>query len=263
MSTLRQKIENCEKLCGTLVSLTDPCLCEIMGNAGFDFIWIDTEHTYMSYKEVLCHLNAARSSGAAAVVRVPQNDLTFTKKILEMDVDGIIFPMVRTAEEAEELMNMTLYPPLGTRGFGPMRAIRYGADDAAEYTEKRSRDLCRFIQIEHIECVENLEEIVKKPYIDGFIFGPNDLSLSLGGIGEKTKSETEAAIRNAVAVLKKHGKYIGISVGHNEDVVKYWSQFPVDLFVSGSDWTFVYSEAERTRRLLESYHILKGAKDDE
>ena len=82
MSTLRQKIENREKLCGTLVSLTDPCLCEIMGNAGFDFIWIDTEHTYMSYKEVLCHLNAARSSGAAAVVRVPQNDLTFTKKIL-------------------------------------------------------------------------------------------------------------------------------------------------------------------------------------
>lgn len=248
-------MNNREKVCGSLVSLTDPCLCEILGNAGFDFIWIDTEHTYMSYKEVLCHLNAARSVGVSAVVRVPQNDLTFTKKILEMDVDGIIFPMVKTAEEAKALMDMTLYPPRGTRGFGPMRAIRYGADDAAEYTEKKSLDICRFIQIEHIECIDNLEEIVKVPYIDGFIFGPNDLSLSQGGIGEKTKTQTEANIKKAISILKKHGKYIGISVGHSEETIQYWSQFPVDMFVAGSDWTFVYSEAQKTRHLLDGYHL--------
>ena len=257
MNVLRQKINNHEKVCGSLVSLTDPCLCEILGNAGFDFIWIDTEHTYMSYKEVLCHLNAARSTGVGAVVRVPQNDLTFTKKILEMDVDGIIFPMVKTAEEAKELIEMTLYPPLGTRGFGPMRAIRYGADDAAQYTEKKSLDICRFIQIEHIDCVENLEEIVKIPYIDGFIFGPNDLSLSEGGLGEKTKKQTEENMKKAIEILQKHGKYIGISVGHEKEVVKYWSQFSVDMFVAGADWTFVYSEAKRTQRLLQEYH-LKG-----
>jgi len=72
------------------------------------------EHTYTSYKEVLCHLNAARSTGTPAIIRVPQNDLTATKKILEMDPDGIIFPMVRTAEEAKALIDMTLYPPRGS-----------------------------------------------------------------------------------------------------------------------------------------------------
>ena len=138
MNLLRQKIENREKILGTLVSLTDPCLCEIMGNIGYDCVWIDTEHTYMSFKEVLCHLNAARSSGIPAVVRLPQNDLTDTKKILEMGPDGIIFPMVRGADELKSLIDMTLYPPHGTRGFGPLRAIGYGAMDAKVYVKEKS-----------------------------------------------------------------------------------------------------------------------------
>ena len=71
MNILRQKIENKEIVLGTLVSLTDPCLCEIMGNAGYDCVWIDMEHTYMSYKEVLCHLNAANSSGIPVTVLNP------------------------------------------------------------------------------------------------------------------------------------------------------------------------------------------------
>ena len=123
MNKLRERLNKKEKILGSIVSLTDPCLCEIMGNAGFDCVWIDTEHTYMSYKEVLCHLNAARSASIPAVVRLPQDDLTATKKILEMGPEGIIFPMVRSADELEHLIDMTLYPPLGSRGFGPLRAI--------------------------------------------------------------------------------------------------------------------------------------------
>ena len=117
MKNLREKIDNKEKILGTLVCLTDPCLCEIMGNIGYDCVWIDTEHTYMSYKEVLCHLNAARSADIPAIVRLPQNDLTSTKKILEMGPDGIIFPMSKSAEETKALIDMTLYPPDGNRGF--------------------------------------------------------------------------------------------------------------------------------------------------
>ena len=111
MKTLREKINSNEKIAGALVSLTDPCLCEIMGNIGYDCVWIDTEHTYMSYKEVLCHLNAARSSNIPAIVRLPQNDLTATKKILEMGPDGVIFPMAKSAGEIKDLIEMTLYPP--------------------------------------------------------------------------------------------------------------------------------------------------------
>ena len=147
MNILREKIKNGQKICGTLVSLTEPCLCEIMGNAGYDCVWIDMEHTYMSYKDVLCHLNAARSTDLPAVVRLPQDDLTTTKKVLEMDPDGVIFPMVKSAAEARKLIEMTLYPPRGTRGFGPLRAIGYGAIDAKQYVENIRGIRNSFIQV--------------------------------------------------------------------------------------------------------------------
>ena len=254
MSKLRDQIKNREKLSGSIVSLTDPALCEILGRAGFDFIWIDTEHTYISYKEVLCHLNAARTTGVYAVVRVPQNDLTFTKKILEMDVDGVIFPMIRTAQEAREAIKMTLYPPLGNRGFGPMRAIGYGAEDAETYTREKSLDICRFIQIEHIDCINNLEEICENEYIDGFIFGPNDLALSLGGLDQESVKKAEEHIRRATEFLHRKGKYVGLAVGQSESEMKKWADLSFDMYVAGADWNYVYAEGKKIVGLLNNYH---------
>lgn len=253
MKNLREKLAGKEKILGTLVSLTDPCLCEVMGNLGYDCVWIDTEHTYMSHKEVLCHLNAARSANIPAVVRLPQNDLTDTKKILEMGPDGVIFPMVRNAKETRELIEMTLYPPHGTRGFGPLRAIGYGSLDAKEYTVKQSFDMCRFLQIEHVDMINELEEIVKIPYIDGFIFGPNDLSGSLGEFlnvfGEKTMNEIEKAIK----ILRKHNKVIGLAGGMSEHDISIWSKLDIDMIFAGADWCFVYEGGKETFARLKKH----------
>ena len=218
--SLKERVARHDKLCGTIITLTDPAIGEIFGNAGYDFLWIDMEHTHLSYKDVLVHITASHSMGCASIVRVPQNDLTATKKVLEMGPDGIIFPMPRTKEEVDALMAMTLYPPLGTRGFGPMRAIGYGKVDAKEYTDKKSLDLCRFIQIEHIDAVNNLEEILKNPYIDGYIFGPNDLAGSIGELGYCLGENTSALIKRALEILKAKGKYIGLAGGFQRRFVQ-------------------------------------------
>lgn len=253
MNILREKIENKETVLGTLVSLTDPCLCEIMGNIGYDCVWIDMEHTYMSYKEVLCHLNGANSSHIPTVVRLPQNDLTATKKVLEMGPDGIIFPMVKSAKETEELIKMTLYPPLGTRGFGPLRAIGYGAEDAVEYTKNKSLELCRFVQIEHIGMIDELEEIVKNPYVDGFIFGPNDLSGSLGEFMNVFGETTMSKIKEATCILKKYNKCVGIAIGMSEEAISFWSELDFDIVFAGADWNFVYNQGKETLNTLKKY----------
>ena len=253
MNSLRSKLENGEKICGSIVCLTDPCLCEIMGNIGYDCVWIDTEHTYMSYKEVLCHLNAARSADIPAIVRLPQNDLTSTKKILEMGPDGIIFPMSKSAEETNALIEMTLYPPDGNRGFGPMRAIGYGAEDAKEYVRKKSFDLCRFVQVEHIDMINDLEEIVKNPYIDGFIFGPNDLSASLGDFLNVFDEKTMSQIKRAIKILRKHNKYVGLSGGLAENDIKTWSSLGVDMLFAGADWCFLFNQGKETLKTMKNY----------
>ena len=242
MNTLREKLKT-QKIAGTLVCLTDPCLCEIMGNIGYDCVWIDMEHTYVSYKEVLCHLNAARSANITSVIRLPQNDLTATKKILEMGPDGVIFPMVRSKEEFEELIKMTLYPPLGTRGFGPMRAIGYDASRSREYVDRVSLELCRFVQIEHIDMIDELDSIAKNPYVDGFIFGPNDLSGSLGEFLNVFGDATVSEMKRAIEILRRNGKYVGIACGSDRSTLEFWAKLGFDMIFAGADWNFIYSQA--------------------
>ncbi len=253
MNALRQKLEQKKRLYGTNVNLTDPCLCELVGNIGYDVVWVDMEHTYLSYADVMSHLNAARSTGIPALVRVPQHDLTATKKVLEMGPEAILFPMVRSAEEARELIDMTLYPPLGSRGFGPVRAIRYGADDAAEYTRKQSLDLCRFIQIESVRLIDQLDEVAAIPYVDGFIFGPNDLSGSAGDFMNVFEEKTVTQIKRAIEIARKHGKIVGLSGGADEQTVRFWSQFDLDILFAGGDWIFLYSAGKQTLDHIKQY----------
>lgn len=257
MNTLREKLKM-QKIAGTLVCLSDPCLCEIMGNIGYDCVWIDMEHTYVSYKDVLCHLNAAKSENISSVIRLPQNDLTATKKILEMGPDGIVFPMVKSLGEFEEMMKMTLYPPFGTRGFGPMRAIGYDAARSRDYVEKGCFELCRFVQIEHISMIEDLEKIAKNPYIDGFIFGPNDLSASLGDFLNVFGDTTISQIKRAIEILRKNRKYIGVACGSDERSLKFWSELDLDMIFSGADWNFVYISANNTLKKIKKYYRRKS-----
>ena len=123
---LKEKILNKEKTVGMYVQLSDISIARIAGLAGYDFVWVDIEHSYMSYETLLGHVMALKAEGTPVIVRSPQNDLTATKKILEMGVDGIIFPMILSAEEANQAIAWSTYPNEGERGFGPMNAIDYG-----------------------------------------------------------------------------------------------------------------------------------------
>ncbi|MBQ2826734.1 MAG: hypothetical protein IJF13_05875 [Clostridia bacterium] len=117
--TLREKVLAKQNICGTHITMTDPSIAEMMGYIGFDFIWIDLEHAYISFEQLYSMINCAKAAGTATIVRVPQHDFTYTKKVMEMGVDGIIFPMIKDAKEAEEMINYTLYPRLATAAAAP------------------------------------------------------------------------------------------------------------------------------------------------
>ena len=181
---------------------------------------------------------------------MPQNDLTATKKILEMGPDGIIFPMVRSLREAEELIEMTLYPPRGTRGFGPMRAIGYDPSRSRDYVERESLSLCRFMQIESASMIDELERIAANPYIDGFVFGPNDLSGSLGEMLNVFGDKTIFEICRAIEIVKRHGKKIGLAGGCGVKTIEYWKSFGLDMLFVGGDWVFLFEKASEVFKLL-------------
>ncbi|MBQ7336593.1 MAG: aldolase [Clostridia bacterium] len=252
---LKEKIQNKEKMIGMYVQLADISIARIAGLAGYDFVWVDTEHSYMSTETLLGHVLAIKATGTPVIVRVPQDDLTYTKKVLEMGVDGIIFPMVKTATESKRLTDYALYPPYGARGFGPMNAIDYGFANVREYMKTTHNKLGIFIQIEHKDTIENLDEIMQNSDIDGYIFGPNDLSGSYNQLGDVFGDHITNIMKAAIQKLHDNEKYIGIaSGGYAEETVRHWSSFGVHMLSAGADFDFLRDGALRNRIALEQIH---------
>ena len=237
------------------VQLCDISISRIAGLAGYDFVWVDLEHSAISYETLAGHILALKSTNTPVIVRVPQDDLTATKKVLEMGVDGIIFPMVHNREEADRLIGYTVYPPEGTRGFGPMGAIDYGFQNAQEYTAKSNLSLCRFIQVEHKDTIDNMDDILQNPYIDGFVFGPNDLSGSYGMLGKVFSEPISQVVGETIDKLHQAGKYVTIaSGGYTNEVLEHWERFGPDMLCAGADFDFIRDGALRNRENLERIH---------
>jgi 2-dehydro-3-deoxyglucarate aldolase/4-hydroxy-2-oxoheptanedioate aldolase len=251
MIDLKIKLRNSEFVVGMHSALTDCCITELCGNIGFDFIWIDTEHSAIDLYNLETHIIAAKAADVNSIVRIPWNDAVMAKRVLEMGPSGIIFPMVNTPEELDKAMKSTLYPPQGTRGFGPMRAVQYGLADADEYISKKSLELVRCVQIESYIAVDNLEKMAGNPYVDCFIFGPCDLSGSIGELNKVFEKNTMELMKRAVDILRKAGKSIGVSTGSDDPVVlKQWYDLGINFISAGTDYLHIASGAKKVLQYL-------------
>jgi 2-dehydro-3-deoxyglucarate aldolase/4-hydroxy-2-oxoheptanedioate aldolase len=143
-------------------------------------------------------------------------------------------------EELEAAMRSTLYPPLGTRGFGPVRAVRYGLDDADEYIKRSNAELVRCVQIESKACIDNLAEMAENPYVDCFILGPCDLSGSIGELNQVFGENTSRLIDKAVQILNAAGKPLGVSTGSSEpEIHRYWHDKGIRVISAGTDYIHI------------------------
>ena len=154
------KINSGKCASGMVITLNDPAVSELAGDAGFDFTWIDMEHSPMTIKDVADHVMALRGTNCAPLVRVTGNSTALIKPVVDLAPAGIIIPMVKTADELESAVADCRYPPEGTRGCGLRRAIHYGAKSTETYFAESEREPLIIAQIEHIDAVRNLDEIL-------------------------------------------------------------------------------------------------------
>ena len=134
-----------------------------------------------------------------------------------------------------------------------MRALDYNAQNAIDYVKKDSLKMCRFVQIESVSMINELEEIAKNPFIDGFIFGPNDLSGSVGDFLNVFGNKTVNEMKRATDILRKYGKKVGIACGYSPECLKFWSQFDFDIVFAGADWNFLYDKAKSTLDVMKDH----------
>ena len=251
--TVKEKVNALAPIFGTHVNLTDPIVTEILASLGYDFIWVDMEHTGLSCEQVYHHLLAARACGTPVFVRVPADDLTVTKRVLEMGIDGIVFPMVKDAEHAKQLLDCTLYPPYGRRGCGPKGAVRYGLESEPEYYGPGHLKLCRFVQIELASAAMDAENIAALPYLDGCVLGMHDLSGSIGKLGDIFCDENLALAERAIAAFAKAGKTVGISTfATDEETLRRYRQMGINMISSGADYDYIVKKGSTTLKTLHS-----------
>ena len=235
-------------LCGTHVNLTDSAVSELEAQIGFDYLLIDLEHTAITLETLHNHLLACRAGGTAAVVRVPADDLTVTKRVLEMGVDGVIFPMVTGEEHARTLLSWTLYPPYGARGCGPKGAIRYGLDDERAYYQRAHIDrTCRFVMIETESAALEAEKIAALPYLDGCVMGMFDLSGSLGDTGNIFSERNLSLATAAVAAFRRAGKSAAISTyACDGETLQRYHGMGINMITAGADFDYIRRGASDT-----------------
>jgi len=249
---VRDKLSRSELVTGAGVSLKDGMISEIFANAGFDFLWIDMEHSSLTLEACDAHVSALRGTDTAAWIRVPSSDPMAIKPILDLNPAGVIVPQIGSVADARRAVAACRYPPHGIRGFGPRRGIRYGLLDTETYLERSREEPLVILQIEHINAVNEIEAILDTPGIGSLCFGPNDLSGSMGLMGQTTHPRVLEAVDHVIAACRRRKVYCGTSIGYSPDLVRRWIARGIHWIQTSSDWSILQDTACSVARDLRS-----------
>ena len=229
--SFRQRLIAGERLNGTLISLDSPEVAEVLASLGFDWFFLDNEHSPLEALELQGIIRAAGST--PCVVRVSHSAEVPIKKALDIGAAGIIAPMVNSAEQAAQVVSWAKYPPAGTRGVGIGRAHGYGLK-FQDYVSRANDEVAVIVQCEHIDAVNNIEAIVRVSGVDAVLIGPYDLSASMGRLGQVTHPEVVAAIDRVTAACRAAHVPLGI-FGLSAQAVQPYIERGYTFIVAGVD----------------------------
>jgi 4-hydroxy-2-oxoheptanedioate aldolase len=219
--TLRELWDTGRPSLGGWCSIPSAFSAELMGRCGFDWVCIDTQHGLIGYDQMAGMLQALSITGTPALVRVPWNTPDHIMKALDAGAQGVIVPMVSTADDARSIVATVKYPPIGTRSWGPIRA----ALDVPDYSAATANaSTAVIVMIETREGVENLDEILSVPGVDAVYVGPMDLALAHGITPSLKVSDAEhqALIETILDACKRHGVIAGIHCDEIGTVCRWW-----------------------------------------
>ena len=244
---LRQRLQQGELLLGTILSLNSPDVAEILSQVGFDWLFIDAEHSTLDPHDLKAIFQAVGDS-MPCVVRLPALDEIAVKKTLDAGAAGLLVPQVNTTEQVEQLVRWGRYYPSGSRGLGFGRIQGYGFK-VSEYLESANESILLSVQAESAEAVKNIKSIVQVEGLDAVLVGPYDLSASMGLPGQVNHPDVKAAIQHVAEVCKDAGMPIGI-FGLTAEAVLPYVQQGFKFVVCGADTVLLGNAARQLLKQL-------------
>jgi 2-keto-3-deoxy-L-rhamnonate aldolase RhmA len=208
---------------GSTITVASAETAAQVASLGFDFLWIEMEHSPITLETLRNIILATRGLKAVPIARVPVNELWTAKRVLDAGSLGVIFPFCSTPELARQAVAACKYPPHGRRGSGPgLAAFSWPAPEG--YHTFADNNVMVVIIVEEERAVEHIDEIAATPGVDVIFVGTSDLSFSIGSRGQQDHPRVQDALKKVVAAGKANGKILGLPVKDAEQIKKYVDQ---------------------------------------
>ena len=171
-NTAKKKMLDGKQIVGVTISSPDPNIYCAAANAGFDFTWIEMQHSPLTYSDVAKMIWACRGASAMPFIRVPDATESEIQKATDIGALGIIVPTVDTVEKAQNAVKWSRYPPDGRRSMGHGQ---YGELWGNDYRQTINENMLVMVMIETPLGVANAKEIAAVPGIDVIFAASTDL----------------------------------------------------------------------------------------
>jgi 2-keto-3-deoxy-L-rhamnonate aldolase RhmA len=239
---LLTKFASGEAAFGTFVFSRDPAITEIVAAAGFDLAILDTEHAPLAVGDLVDHARAAHAAGVSCWVRVAGYNAAEVGKILDMGVQGILFPHYGMASaEASAALGALRYAPAGNRPTCTgIRACTYGVGSFTDYATRSDREVMSIGLIEDAEVIERIDEVIGTCELTAVMpGGGGDLATSLGLPGQGNHPRVMAAARRVVETAKrKPGLKVGVYIS-DLAAAKEWRAMGADFLIYSIDYKVI------------------------
>jgi 4-hydroxy-2-oxoheptanedioate aldolase len=190
--------------------LSEPTVVELLVREGFDAVVLDMQHGAHTVESCIQGIAAAALAGGPAIVRVPVGDHATASRMLDAGAAGVIAPMIDSVDDARAFAAFARYPPVGTRSWGPRRALPLSGLGAADYFAQANGLQLALPMIETRAALAALDAILAVPGIDGVFVGPADLSIALTGRLDPLHPEVDRALDHVAARARAAGKFAGL-----------------------------------------------------
>jgi len=200
-----------ETVLGSMVfEFFSPGIAQELKLAGCEYIIYDMEHAGFSIEQLKEQCACCRGIGIVPMVRVPCGEYHFLARALDVGAQGVMVPMVDSAEQARAIAEATHYPPNGRRGaaFGFPHDGYAAGDAAAKMKAADARNLI-IVQIETERGLAAVEAIAAVHGIDCVWLGHFDLTNFLGIPGQFDNPVYLSAVKRIAATGRAHGKALG------------------------------------------------------
>jgi len=176
-NTAKQKLLSGKPIVGGTVYTSDPNIYCAMAEAGFDFLWIEMQHSPLTYSEVATMIKACKGAKAIPFIRVPDATEGDIQKATDIGALGVIVPMVESVSEAEAAVQYAKYPPVGRRSQG---SGQYGELWGSDYRKSANENILLVAMIESPNAAAIADKIAAVPGVDVVFAASGDLGSFTG-----------------------------------------------------------------------------------